>query len=329
MSRITDYAKLIQQRSFLEKVAFAEKVAQMGGFSQGMADLAQPLLFGMGGYGLSKALGGEQATGIPDYLLGPAAGIGIGMPLMSGLRQGVGGLFERRRQQQQMQQQQAEIEQAMAQDQALQQQMQEQSQNMLQQLAMQQAGMPEGMPPGMGGMEGMGGMPPGMTVTGSLRKAATQHAPMDMPSGSFDSGITLTPSEKGGRIGAGTGALLGSALSIMASKGKNLTKAERLLAVLSGTGGGLYVGKSTGELLGPGVSKLKQKKEAAIKPRPQTSLKIPAEQAEQIAQQAGQRLQQQMQTQQKQQMQQAATAQLIKGQYRGLQDRQRRAMKQA
>lgn len=46
-----------------------------------LSGVSKPILFGMGGYGFSKELGGEKATGIPDWLLGPAAGLGLAMPL--------------------------------------------------------------------------------------------------------------------------------------------------------------------------------------------------------------------------------------------------------
>lgn len=296
----------------LRRTAFLEKIGQ-GGLGSAVSGLATPLLFGLGGYGASKALGGEARTGIPDWLLGPAAGVGLGLPLFNAARQGISGALSRRSNQEQADRQQAEIEASLQQDAEMQQQMQMQAQEMMQRLALSQSGVPMAPPDVM--QQAYGGMPmPGMTVTGALRKQGVNEHLFDKQR------IT-----KGSRVGIGTGMLLGGLLGTIATHGE--TKgARRLLGIMGGATGGSYAGRNIGELLAPHLGR--KHKKAQFKPRPPTDLSVPAESADQVTQMAAQKMQQQAAMQQQQQMQQAAVAQLIKGQFRGLQGQQRKAMQQ-
>jgi len=136
----THFAKvgeLIKQKAFLEGL---QKWAQEGGFTDTMADLFTPVAFGIGGYGLSKALGGQERTGVPDWLLGPAAGVGVAMPALRGIYRGIRGMAQRRRDTRR----QRELEETLAREQEARAVYESQAQDLLRGVA---AGLPGPVPP--------------------------------------------------------------------------------------------------------------------------------------------------------------------------------------
>jgi len=133
---------LVRQVEIASFCGAMEKWAQDQGFSGTLADLMKPVVYGIGGYAASRALGGERATGIPDYLLGPALGVGAAMPAMGAIGRSISNYRARKQMAHLDAQQQAQLEQALAREQELQAQMQAPSQDMLNQLAAYQMGVP-------------------------------------------------------------------------------------------------------------------------------------------------------------------------------------------
>lgn len=118
------------------------KQAQDRGFSGTLSDIAKPVLFGVGGYAASRALGGEERTGVPDWLLGPAVGIGAAMPLTSAVGRGIQNYRLRRQAAQADEEQQAQLEHLLEQEREMRQQMNAPYKEMLQQLVGYQMGIP-------------------------------------------------------------------------------------------------------------------------------------------------------------------------------------------
>jgi hypothetical protein len=132
-------------RNKIRTLAFQESMDKWAqGLSDTMADIAKPVLFGLGGYGASRALGGEKATGVPDWLLGPAVGLGAAMPAASAISRGIRNRQARKTMESGDSEQQAQLEELLRREQE-QQEMYAPTQQMIQQMTAYQMGMPPEM----------------------------------------------------------------------------------------------------------------------------------------------------------------------------------------
>lgn len=128
----------VERRTFCD--GFSKWAREGGGFTDTMADLFTPVAFGIGGYGLSKALGGQRHTGVPDWLLGPTAGVGVAMPAARAIYRGIRNMSQRRRDARQQQ----ELEQMLAREQEARAMYESQARDILRGVA---AGLPGPIPP--------------------------------------------------------------------------------------------------------------------------------------------------------------------------------------
>lgn len=298
---MTNLERQIEAMSFIEQMqkrAQDEGGGGMLGFAEG---LAVPTLLGLGGYAVARGLGQEKFTGVPDVLMGPAAGLGIGIPIYRGIK----GMIGRRRSANAAE---AEYQRALEQEMALQQQLQDQSQQFMQDAMVSQAG---------------GGMPlPGMTVTGSLKEAQISGGGIADTSKTYGRCTSKMPPQKkaqwggGGAYGRGTsksGQLGGGETYGPAGARGTSKQPKKAQMEYAGTNyGGNARGTSKTTTKSPLLT-------AALKKRAQDgSLRIPMDQVDAAFQQAQQQAQQKAQQQAQTQMQQAAIAQLVKAQFRGL-----------
>lgn len=221
-------AEVLEHQVFNEEL---QKYAQQSGLMSTLEGLAVPALLGIGGYAGARALGQEQYTGVPNWLMGPAAGIGLGVPLYRGIRSlasrwggGEGG----------QDQSSVEYQRALQQELAAQSALEAQSRAMMEQT-----------------MQGMYG-------------------------GQYTPGVYTSGIPEGYKMGSD-------------------------------------------EL----ANKLRERQKTAA-----GELRIPMAQVDQRFQQLARGAKQQQMQQMQQHMQQAAVAQIVKGQFRGLQEQQRRAAKQ-
>lgn len=162
----------IENMAFLEKISQEEP--QESGLLRAAEGLAIPTMAGIGGYGLARLLGQKQWTGLPDWLVGPTFGIGMGVPLYRGAKR-LGRRLTRKSQSDEMSPEyQAALEQELANQMALESSSREfLEQAMLDQMQPQSMGM-------MGPRMGAGKMKRANLVT-KIRKAAagSLSIPMD------------------------------------------------------------------------------------------------------------------------------------------------------
>lgn len=277
---MTNLERQIEAMSFVEamrKQAQDEDGGGMLGFVEG---LAVPTLLGLGGYAVARGLGQEKYTGVPDVLMGPAAGLGIGIPIYRGIK----GLLSRRRASSRAEE---EYQRALEQEMALQQQLQDQSQQFMQDAMIAQAA---------------GGMPlPGMTVTGSLKQAQISGGGIADTSKTYGRG-TSKASQLGG------GETYGPAGARGTSKQPKRAQMEYAGVNYGGNARGTSKTTTKSPLLTTALRKRAQDR----------SLRIPMDQVDAVLQQIQQQAQQKAQQQAQAQMQQAAIAQIVKAQFRGL-----------